>query len=319
MRIEFHIEDSSLANKPLLMSECAQFSTCIASGNITHTVIQSIPTREYIYIFRGLPTDKGRLTDCISLRDDTQWIGGPQYRYQHWPIQHMYYQEEPYIPTHPSNMGDAERYWLSSKGFSIWVPEWVPLFLDQNNYKDKYLCLIAENKAPYPGNTTLAMSYEIAWHNNSKLAHQNIVARHLGKPTGHPDARMVRHPIWSTWARYKVNVSEKVVNEFADEIVVHKFNNSQLEIDDNWETCYGSATFDPVKFPNVTRLTQDLRRKGFRTTLWIHPFINEGCEPAYSNALKMGYFVTNQQGQVHTTWWQGIKKNHINLITNRLI
>ncbi|XP_034948983.1 myogenesis-regulating glycosidase [Chelonus insularis] len=307
MHIEFFVEEPSLSNKPLTMSQCARNLVCIASGNITHTVIQSIPTREYVSISRFLPTSKGRLIDCLSLHDDTQWIGGPQYRYQRWPVQHMYYEEEPYVTTHPTNIAIAERYWLSSRGFSVYVYNWAPLFLDQNNFKDKHLCLIAENKKPYSDNTSLALSYEVAWHNDSKLAHESIVSRHLGKPNGIPDERMVRHPIWSTWARYKANITESIVNKFASEIVANKFNNSQLEIDDNWETCYGSAIFDPKKFPNVTRLTQGLKRQGFRITLWIHPFINEGCEPAYSTALKNGYFVKNQQGQVHTTWWQGEK------------
>ncbi|TGZ38006.1 Uncharacterized protein DBV15_05287 [Temnothorax longispinosus] len=59
-------------------------------------------------------------------------------------------QEEPYVPTHPVNMALAERYWLSSKGIYIYVNETIsPLFIDQNNYRDKHLCLIAKNKAPY--------------------------------------------------------------------------------------------------------------------------------------------------------------------------
>lgn len=307
MRIEFYVEEPRLQGKPLGLQKCAQFSTCVTSGNITHTVIKVVPNQEFVTINRFLPSSKGRLTDCLSLRDDTQWIGGPQYRYQHWPVQHMYFEEEPYIPTHPENMAIAERYWLSSRGFSLRVMNWVPLFLDQNNFRDKYLCLIAENKAPYSDNSTLAMSYEISWHNNSRLAHQSVVNRHLGKPSGYPDVKMIQHPIWSTWARYKVNVSEKVVNDFADEIVKNKFNNSQLEIDDNWETCYGSAVFDPVKFPNVTRMTQSLKRKGFRVTLWIHPFINKNCNPAYSEALKNGYFVKSKDGRVLMDWWQSSK------------
>ncbi|CAG5101125.1 Similar to MYORG: Myogenesis-regulating glycosidase (Homo sapiens), partial [Cotesia congregata] len=304
MRIELFIDEPTLSSKPLSLKACSQFSTCISSGNETHTKIKVVPTLEFVTISRFLPTPRGRLTDCISLRDDTQWIGGPQHRYQHWPVQHKYFEEEPYIPSHPTNMGIAERYWLSSRGFSVRVFNYVPLFVDQNNIKDKYLCFIAENKAPYSDNSSLTLAYEIAWQNNSRLAHESVVTRHFGRPSGYPDVRMIQHPIWSTWARYKVNVSEKVVTTFADEILKNKFNNSQLEIDDNWETCYGSAVFDPVKFPNVTRLTQSLKKKGFRVTLWIHPFINKNCNPAYSEALKNGYFVKSKSGNVLMDWWQ---------------
>lgn len=304
MRIELHTSDST-STAPATITSCGAYDTCIANEKGIHTVINIIPSREFATIRRTSSSPTARFTDCFSLRDDTQWVGGPQHRIQHWPIQHMQFDSEPYVPSHPTNMAITERYWLSSRGFYIHVSPYVHLFLDQNNIKDKYLCLVAENRPPYSANATTLSSWEIGWYNNSRLAHESVVARHLGKPSGHPDERMIRHPIYSTWARYKANVSEKVVNEFADEIVAYKFNNSQMEIDDNWETCYGSATFDLQKFPNITRLTESLRRKGFRNTLWIHPFINIGCEPAHSFAVKNGYFVRNKDNSTFVTWWQG--------------
>lgn len=301
------IEEPSLQKLPLQMIECDEYKICISSGNISHTSIEIIPTNEYITVERNLldPATKGRLVDCVSLKEDTQWIGGPEYRYQHWPIQHMYFDEEPYLPTHPTMMAVTERYWLSSRGSFIHASQLSPMFLDQNNYKANYLCLIVQNKAPYATSGALKNSYTIGLFEDSKKAHQHAVENYLDKPSGHPDERMIKHPIWSTWARYKANVSEEVVENFANEIIENKFNNSQLEIDDNWETCYGSATFDTNKFPNITKLTDNLKKKGFHVTLWIHPFINEDCEPAYTTALENGYFVKNHDGNVHTTWWQG--------------
>ena len=288
-----------------IKQNCELYTTCIMLGSEINTRITAIPSEETIKISRVLANPDGTLTDCYALDDNTEWYGGPQIRYQHWPIQHMYYEEEPYLPTHPTNMALAERYWLNSKGFWIWVNETVPLFLDQNNILDKYICLVAKNKAPYRERSKITLDYLIGYSSTPRSAHETVVSKIFGQPSGRPDTRMIEHPIWSTWARYKVNVSESVVNQFADEIISHGFNNSQLEIDDNWETCYGSAVFDPIKFPNVSRVAASLKRKGFRVTLWIHPFINEGCEPAYSQALKAGYFVKNTQGEVRMAWWQG--------------
>ncbi|XP_018401023.1 PREDICTED: uncharacterized family 31 glucosidase KIAA1161 [Cyphomyrmex costatus] len=258
-----------------------------------------------VTITRTSSDPNAEFLDCFQLGDDTQWFGGPQFRYQHWPIQNMYYDEEVYLPTHPSNMGLAERYWLSSKGIYIYVDEASPLFLDQNNYRDNYLCMIIKNKAPYHYRNNIEVNYTIGILSDPKTAHQYAVAKHLGHPTDLPDELMVRYPIWSTWARYKANINEKVVETFADEIVAHNFKNSQIEIDDNWETCYGSAEFDPVKFPDVSALTQRLKDKGFRVTLWIHPFINRNCESAYSFAQNNNYFVKNLDGNVQMSWWQG--------------
>ena len=43
---------------------------------------------------------------------------------------------------------------------------------------------------------------------------------------------MMQYPIWSTWARYKTNISQSVVLGYADEILEYGFPNSQLEVDD---------------------------------------------------------------------------------------
>lgn len=302
LRISLYINDPDKSQQQQEIESCGENKTCIKSGNEIHTTIDT--TTGIIKVSRSINNPKAEIIDCIELKDGVQWFGGPQMRYQHWPIQHMYYEEEPYVPTHPTNMAVTERYWLSSEGAYIFVQETDPLFLDQNNFKDKHLCLIAKNKNPYTTRQKVTLNYEVGTMiANPRKAHELVIKNHFGKPTGIPDERMMRHPIWSTWARYKVNVNDKIVREFAREIVSNGFKNSQLEIDDNWETCYGSAIFDSKKFPNVTKLTGDLKKLGFRTTLWIHPFINEDCT-AYKDALEKGYFVKNSDNSVSMSWWQ---------------
>lgn len=301
-----------------LIPNCEQFTTCVSSDNVTHTRIVTNPSSETIQVSSAVADQDGQLIHCYQLADDTDWFGGPQIRYQHWPIQHMYFNEEPYVPTHPTNMAVTERYWLSSKGIYIFADDNDPLFLDQNNYKDKHLCLVAKNKDPYRERDTVTLKYEIGAFSNPKIAHMNVVKNHLGKPTGIPDERMIKYPIWSTWARYKDNINEEIVNKFAQEILDNSFTNSQLEIDDNWETCYGSAIFDSTKFPDVQKLTTELKQKGFRVTLWVHPFINEDCIDgvSYDYALQNNYLVENLEGNTYTTWWQGNEVKTIPTITS---
>lgn len=301
-----HTKIPSLSSPFVLEENCGgDNKLCVKNANVTYNEITVNKNYEIIVITRVAADLDAEFIDCFQFTEGTQWFGGPQHRYQHWPIQHMYYEEEPYLPTHTTNMALSERYWLSSNGISIYVNETNPLFLDQNTYRDNYLCLIAKNKAPYRHRNIIELNYQLGVFLNPKDAHQHMVNTYLGKPMGHPNERMIRHPIWSTWARYKTNVTDKVVESYTDEIIANKFNNSQIEIDDNWETCYGSAVFDPVKFPNVTALMQRLKQKGFRVTLWIHPFINQGCEPAYSTALNNSYFVKNLNSRVQMSWWQG--------------
>ncbi|KYQ57032.1 hypothetical protein ALC60_04020 [Trachymyrmex zeteki] len=300
-------EDPNMIISKLTKSDGTNMSNIFLAktNQFVDTSINKNPDDQTIVITRTVYDPNGELLDCFQLSDDTQWFGGPEFRHQYWPIQNMCYEEEAYLPTHPSNMAIAERYWLSSKGIYIYVDYASPLFLDQNNYRDKYLCMITKNKAPYQHRDIINVTYTIGVFPDPTTAHQYAVKNHLGKPTVLPDSLMVQYPIWSTWARYKTNITAKVVETYADEIVAHGFKNSQIEIDDNWETCYGSAEFDPVKFPDVSALTKLLNDKGFRVTLWIHPFINRNCESAYSTALNNDYFVKNLDGNVQMSWWQG--------------
>lgn len=50
---------------------------------------------------------------------------------------------------------------------------------------------------------------------------------------------MIERPIWSTWAKYKRDVNDSVVLEFAKEIVDAGYEDGQFEIDDDWEVIRG--------------------------------------------------------------------------------
>lgn len=241
--------------------------------------------------------------DCLDL-GDAQWYGGPQQKQQYWPIQKLKLVEYSYVSKEADNAAIAEPYWLSSEGFFVYVDKVTPLFVDQNNKMNNTVCFIADIKPPYSANRIYnRLSYWYGQGNNAKHTHKVIVEDFFGKPKGLPDYRMVQHPIWSTWAEYKRPINESIVMDFAEEILEHGFNNSQIEIDDLWEICYGSLTVDKNRFPDLKRLNLKLKDMGFRVTIWIHPFINKGCEPWYSEALSKGYLVKNEEGKVETSWW----------------
>lgn len=78
------------------------------------------------------------------------------------------------------------------------------------------------------------------------------------RPSATVDRRMLTHPVWSTWARFKTQVDQNRTLAFAAEIRRHGFNDSQLEIDDRWETCYGELRFLESKFPDANAMIDQL-------------------------------------------------------------
>lgn len=244
------------------------------------------------------------LDDCFKLRsDEVSWYGGPEQTVQYWPIDRLSFKDYSYVTKQADNCGVAERYWLNSRGIFIYVEPEAPLFLNQVPMES--LCLTVQKKLPYftHDNDTISFNYKIGIASDARQAHIVAIDRFLKKPTGYPDERMVRHPIWSSWARYYRDINEVVLQSFADQILYNNFNNSQFEIDDFWEICYGATQFDPIKFPNIKSMTNSLKSKGFRVTLWIHPFINKNCEPYYTDALNSGYLVSNYDGDTSAQWW----------------
>ncbi|KAK6997119.1 hypothetical protein SK128_022466, partial [Halocaridina rubra] len=191
------------------------------------------------------------------------------------------------------------------------VEQETPLFLslpdnDGDTVADQ-MCFSARQEYPFmaSGSVPLTLNYYVCTGNDVKEAHMASYSKFFSKPTGIPDIKILTDPIWSTWAEYHTEVNDTRVWDLAMGVKSRGFNNSQVEIDDNWETCYGDAIFDPDRFPDPKQLVDDLHGEDFRVTLWIHPFINDNCD-SYSYADANGFFIKDANGVTQTTsWWQG--------------
>merc|ERR1719454_179220 len=126
---------------------------------------------------------------------------------------------------------------------------------------------------------------------------------------------MIRNPIWSSWAKFKTNIDQKVIQTYADEIrsnwdeFCQTSNTSssssscgQIEIDDKWESEYGNLNFDQEKFPDPESLVKNLHDQGFTVSLWTTPFINKNST-YYSKAENKNYFVSGYPNDT-VNWWQ---------------
>lgn len=199
-------------------------------------------------------------------------------------------------------MAIVERYWLNSKGVYFYIDAATPLFINQ--MPNEMICFKAAKEMPYNvRNSRFTSRMKIGIAKNPKEAHLKAVNLHLKKPREIPDARMVQLPIWSTWARYGRPINQEIVLKYANEIIENEFENSQIEIDDFWEDCYGSMTINTTNFPDMKGLTNQLKDLGFRVTLWVHPFVNKNCEPWYTTGKQMGYLMRDHTGNTDTSWW----------------
>lgn len=208
---------------------------------------------------------------------------------QLYPIENAAQTYAAYTVKEQDNGAIVERYWLNSAGEYIYVHPQVPLFVDYRNLLANHICFGAQISEPYSSRRNhTELTYDIWFLSDVKAAHKHAVANYLGKPSETPDYKMVEYPVWSSWAQYSRDINEENLLQHAHDIINHGFNNSQFEIDDQWETCYGSLTVNEEKFPDFGKLVQEIKALGYRVTLWIHPFINKNCDPWYSEALNNG-------------------------------
>nr|CAH7726086.1 unnamed protein product [Callosobruchus chinensis] len=157
------------------------------------------------------------------------------------------------------------------------------------------------------------LEYDIVIERNPRKAHMNAIQNVLGKPSGHPNPKMVKEPIWTTWAKYKAKINDSVVLEFAEGIRKQNYSAGQLEIDDAWEKCYGAQEFDTSKekFGDIQNTVKKLKEMDFRVTLWVHPFVDDNCHPRSEEGKKNGYFVKDTSGGDKATWWNSQNSHQI--------
>ena len=155
------------------------------------------------------------------------------------------------------------------------------------------------------------MSHLLCSAGDPKSMQQYAAGRLWDLPGGCPDERMMTHPIWSTWARYKKGINQSVVLDFAKAIAGRRFNRSQLEIDEGWMSCFGEAEFDNTTFPDPRGMVKQLAGLGFRVHLWTPPFIDQGCPSAWEFGVPpKSYFVKEPKMKdgmylpAWTLWWE---------------
>lgn len=164
---------------------------------------------------------------------------------QRYPIQKFNFTNYAYLTKEFESAAIMERYWLSSSGFFILLDYEAPLFIDQNNNDTiDHICFTGKKELPYDIHSNeFVFNYRIGAGVNARETHLNVINRMLGKPKGIPDERIARYPIWNTWVRYGRQINQQTIADLAEEIIVHGFNYSLIDIDDFWEDCYGKFSY----------------------------------------------------------------------------
>ena len=249
------------------------------------------------------------------------WYGGSELQHQRWPFKDLTLPWQPYVsndivPLNESVGNVLERYWLSSNGVGIYVHESSPTYFKHirkttENGQTRFaeMCFLSKHSVNAYGfvSDINPLEIEVCKTANILETHKLMSVRFFDKPMGIPDERMFKSPIWSTWAKFKVDIDQEKVKQYADEIIDHGFSNSQIEIDDMFSTYYGEFDFTPKKFNDPKGMVDALKTKGFRVTVWVTPFANTDA-PVFLEGAARSFWLTDVDGRTPALvkWWQGV-------------
>ncbi|MBL8090114.1 MAG: hypothetical protein JNJ43_07285 [Anaerolineales bacterium] len=177
-------------------------------------------------------------------------------------------------------------------------------FLDENKNGDG---LFTFKSSPSPlgrGARGEGINLKFYFTENAIEAYKKQVD-YFGHAKSIPPESLFQKPTWTTWAKYKTQINQQVILDFANEIIEHDYPYNVLEIDDRWQVHYGDLEFDPQRFPNPKAMIDELHEKGFKVTTWVIPFLDKESQ-AFVEGSKNNWLVKNQNGEPYlVAWWQG--------------
>jgi myogenesis-regulating glycosidase len=166
-------------------------------------------------------------------------------------------------------------------------------FFDEKNDGDKTISI-----------TGNALDLKFYFTENALQAYEKQVA-YFGHAKTTPPESLFTKPTWTTWAKYKTEINQEVILQFANQIIEHDYPYNVLEIDDRWQVYYGDLDFDPKRFPNPKKMIDELHDKGFKVTTWVIPFLDPQSD-AFAEGEKNNFLVKTKDGSPYLVeWWQG--------------
>lgn len=121
-------------------------------------------------------------------------------------------------------------------------------------------------------------------------------------PTGKwPDSLLVTAPQYNLWIELLYNPNQADVLNYAKKVLANGFPAGVMMIDDNWSNYYGEFDFNKEKFPDAKKLMDELHTMGFKTMLWICPFISPDSEMFREAAAKKILLMDNE-GKENMLW-----------------
>ncbi|MFD7770436.1 glycoside hydrolase family 31 protein [Streptomyces sp. NPDC059787] len=142
-------------------------------------------------------------------------------------------------------------------------------------------------------------------HRDLAGAFRSLMTRHFPPQGGLPDPLLFTAPQYNLWIELLFNPTQQGVLDYAQAILDHGFPPGILMIDDRWHEEYGNWTFHSGRFPDPAAMLKQLHDMGFKTMLWIIPYLTPDSE-VFRELRRDGLLLHDRHGRPAIgEWWNG--------------
>lgn len=175
---------------------------------------------------------------------------------------------------------------MSNKGRWIWSEDPIKYSFNRNRLE-----VVVRNASIDTGTAgaTLASAYRY------------VSKKYFPTKKSWPDSLLIKAPQYNLWIELQYNPTQEKTQAYADSIISNGLPPGVLMIDDNWSNYYGAFEFNKEKFPDPASLMHRLHSKGFKTMLWVCPFISADSE-AFRFLSEKKYLLLDNEGNGNLSW-----------------
>lgn len=306
---------------------CLALEGALADGTALTVELQAHADDVVFSLAAASPERLAELGQTLVVAPGDHWYGGGLVvngAARSWPLENASFELAPFVTDNGTDV--ATPFWFTHRGAGVLVPGYDPLHLrfdrpdDGGRFAIRAQRVPARIEEPFRGRITYVLSAGA----DARAAHRQFLRRVPRGPRGGPAwdrpalagatpprFDMFERPVWTTWAAYKILISQPRVQGFVDEILDHDFAAGIIEIDDMWTTpAYGDLDFGAGRFPDPAGLVRGFHERGLLASLWVPPFVN-----AYAKSFRegdaSGFFVNRRRADgglttSPTSWWDSL-------------
>ncbi|XP_062563170.1 myogenesis-regulating glycosidase isoform X2 [Armigeres subalbatus] len=254
--------------------------------NLEKTAAQDIKC--YSFSWETL-VDNHYPTDCFDLGEGVYWYGAGLTQDVDYLLNKASFDFAPFVTgdINTKQWGNAlKRYFLNTKGIAILVDDRTPLYVSINHNNVNKICLRGQNdNFAYVNKLTnySSLDYKVCTGPDMKTLHNGLTQKSLWDGLTENDNAVIksllREPVWQIPAFSQEELTETMIYNYTENVIASGYLHvGHVLINEFWQKHIGDFKFDPERFQTLEDTFNILRRRGFRISLSIQPFISTESE-----------------------------------------